>query len=585
MIKILAFESIHLIFPLRFIYITLLKKIMNSSNSAQTLLLYRLDQDNIFLSNSQNISGQTLNKNKDDVDALSILFYKFLGKKGICKDLKFKDLKLYDLYTRQVKLKLSGVIRGAIRISNLASKNKDKFTIITDSQSASIMKQALLFLNLPSENIVWKQSILLTACITLNSMIMRAIALLRMLIKPSKLPKEYFYKIHNPNLPTLLMTSPRKRPKDFFSSYVKGFESKFNIIIYCMGFISKDPIGYKRNSVKGRLGIISGLFRKEYFFFTESSYIADILLIFKNHSDLSLSIDIVNSLYCNPIDVHISRLQTNVIDNYLAIEAKRRGIFVLGDLQEEIFYCDAAVCSSKSENTQALELATRDQNKIAYKGSNSLIKYRLESFTADNDHYLHEKLNINLKKKIIFYASDPSREECQRYQTEKLLFNFFANRREYFFIIKTHSQDNGKVTYQAFIDSGKPSNIILIGDIVQNKRIVSRSFKIFEEFNFNAAVSSSDMFLTASSSSILQALALNVKAGIVDLYQNGYYDYLISAKAVMLINNENALNSFLDREQLKITDEILNICGINNSENFDMNSFLLSSLKQFRSKF
>ena len=100
------------------------------------------------------------------------------------------------------------------------------------------------------------------------------------------------------------------------------------------------------------------------------------------------------------------------------------------------------------------------------------------------------------------------------------------------------------------------------------------NFGQFKRYVFNRIISS-----------ILQALALNVKAGIVDLYQNGYYDYLISAKAVMLINNENALNSFLDREQLKITDEILNICGINNSENFDMNSFLLSSLKQFRSKF
>ena len=50
----------------------------------------------------------------------------------------------------------------------------------------------------------------------------------------------------------------------------------------------------------------------------------------------------------NNIDAHITRLQTNVLDNYLAIKAREKGIFILGDIQEEIFYCDAAVCPSDS---------------------------------------------------------------------------------------------------------------------------------------------------------------------------------------------------------------------------------------------
>ena len=40
-----------------------------------------------------------------------------------------------------------------------------------------------------------------------------------------------------------------------------------------------------------------------------------------------MSIDVVNSIFANKIDAHISRLQTNVVDNYLAIEAKK-GIYL-----------------------------------------------------------------------------------------------------------------------------------------------------------------------------------------------------------------------------------------------------------------
>jgi hypothetical protein len=545
---------------------------MNSPKIGLSILLYRLDQNNTFISNTENISGIPLNKNSADIDALSIMFYRFLGQKGTCKDLKFKELQLYNLYTRQVKLKLAGVIRGAIRVSNFVSDNKDKITIVTDIQSASIMREAFLFLNLSQENIIWKKSLTLTICISINSLLMRAISLFRMIFASTALPNEYYYKLLNPSSPTLLLTSPRKRPKDFFSSYIKNFEDRFNIIVYCMGFLSYDPSGYQRISIKRKFGLIRGLFRKEYFLFTVSSYIADILIIFKNLANLSHSIDVVKTLYSNEIDVHISRLQTNVIDNYLAIEAKKRGIFILGDLQEEIFYCDAAVCSSRSENTKALELALRDKENITYKGSNSLIQYRLEGFTPHDESYLHNILNINLNKKIIFYASDPSREECQRYQTEKFLFEFFVKRQEYVFIIKTHSQDNGRVTYQAFIDSGNPSNIILIGDMAQNKKIASTKFHIFNKFDFNAAVNSCDKFLTTSSSSILQALALNTKSGIVDLYNNGYYDYLIDEKAVMLITNENSLNEFLDNNDLYVSKNMLDFLGLNTQSNKRFNT-------------
>ena len=65
----------------------------------------------------------------------------------------------------------------------------------------------------------------------------------------------------------------------------------------------------------------------------------------------------------NNIDAHITRLQTNVLDNYLAIKAREKGIFILGDIQEEIFYCDEAVCPSESEFTESLKLALADHKQ------------------------------------------------------------------------------------------------------------------------------------------------------------------------------------------------------------------------------
>ena len=94
-----------------------------------------------------------------------------------------------------------------------------------------------------------------------------------------------------------------------------------------------------------------------------------------------------------------------------------------------------------------------------------IIKYRLENFSNKQDRYLHKLLGVDTQKKIIFYASDPSKEESQRYLTEKFLIDYFSRMKDFVFVMKTHTQDNGKVTNYAYLDSGNPSNVILIGDI------------------------------------------------------------------------------------------------------------------------
>ena len=581
--KMLAFDSIYIVTPLRKVYVALISKILNGAKTKNNILvLCRLDQDNVFIRDKRNLSGIKVGANKYHIDAMSIKFYRYLEKSGACDAILIKKLQLYKLFTRQAKLKLAGVLKCAYRIKNLSIESEENIEIISDRQTASIMKEAFLFLNYMPNNITWKANGLLTSCITINSLIMRFGSIVKMFISPTNLPKDYYYKHVDSNAPTVLITMPKRRPEDFFSTYVKEFSSQFNIVLYSLGFLQITPKNYKRIKIRRSIGVLHGVFNIKNLCLNSDSYVADILIIFRDHSNLSMGIDVVNSVFSNKIDAHISRLQTSIMDNYMAIEARRREVFILGDVMEEIFYCDAAIISSKMAYTESLKLALSSGAKVAYKGNNSLIKYRLKNFNNNQIHYLHKLLRVDNQKKIVFYASDPSKEESQRYLTEKFLITYFSRAEEFVFVIKTHPQDNGKITNYAFLDSGKPTNVILIGDITQKSKIISKQFILFDEFDFNAAIASSDGFLTTSSTSILQALVLGIKAGIVDMYDNGHFDYLVTQKAIMLINCEESLQYFLANKKLNVSESALSYYGLkNNDEEFELGDYLLECMNQF----
>jgi hypothetical protein len=583
MTKILAFDSMYIVNPVRKVYTGLVSQILNGKNPINNrLVLYRLDQDNVLINDKRNLTGMAIGAHKDHIEALSIEFYRYLEKSGSCNELVMKNQQLYQLYTRQVKLKLAGVLKCAFRIRSLSIDSGENLEIITDRQTVSIVKEVFLFLNYEPTNITWRVNGLLTSCISINSLIMRFSALVKMFISPSDLPKNYFYKYVDSAAPTILITMPKRRPDDFFSTYVEKLGGEFNIVLYSMGLLQTTPDNYKRIDIKRTTGVLRGIFNIKNICWSADSYIADILLIYRKHANLSASIDVTASIFSNKIDAHISRLQTSIVDNLLAIEARRRGVFILGDVFEEVYYCDSAVCASKSENTDSLKLALASSGKVTYKGSNSLINYRLKNFSDKKVNYLHELLKVDTQKKIIFYASDPSKEESQRYLTERFLIDSFSRLKDFIFVIKTHPQDNGKVTHYAYLDSGKPFNVILIGDITQGSNIISKQFILFDNFDFNVAISSSDGFLTFSSSSILQALTLGVKTGIVDKFGNGFYDYLINHKATMLINSEESLKFFLDNQKLDVSDDILSYCGLkNDNEEFDVGRHLLKCLGKF----
>ena len=188
-------------------------------------------------------------------------------------------------------------------------------------------------------------------------------------------------------------------------------------------------------------------------------------------------------------------------------------------------------------------------------------------------------IGVEREKKVIFYASDPSKEESLRYLTEKFLFTYFSQNSEFTFAIKTHPQDDGKITNSAYLDAGQPSNAILIGDRTQHKTIVSKAFNIFKEFDFNSAIASCDVFLTSSSSSILQAVVLKKKSGIVDLFENGFYDYLVKNKATMIINGEKSLDDFLLSSPPMVDNSMLSYFGLKSDSGFNLVEHLHQSLK------
>ena len=93
-----------------------------------------------------------------------------------------------------------------------------------------------------------------------------------------------------------------------------------------------------------------------------------------------------------------------VLDNYLALEAKRKGIFILADIFEEVYYCNEAIVSSKIDFRETINLALESNGTVFIKGQNDLIRYRLKNTNIINKNYLRNLFNIDKKKKDNFFC-------------------------------------------------------------------------------------------------------------------------------------------------------------------------------------
>ena len=228
MARILAFDSLHTVRPLRRLYLASVLYLLNLKDpSNKKLILYRLDQDNVFIRDKSNLSGLSTGLHQNKIDALSIQLYRNLEQSSQIKKISIKQLPIYQLYTRQIKLKLAGILNCAYRINNLSNECDENIEIITDHQTESIMKEAISFLDLNLEKISWKNSKILSLIISCNSLIMRLASLMKMTLSRSTLPKEYYQKEVNPSFPTVLLALPRRKPEDFYATYVGELEKKF----------------------------------------------------------------------------------------------------------------------------------------------------------------------------------------------------------------------------------------------------------------------------------------------------------------------------------------------------------------------
>ena len=578
--KILSFDSIYLAGPIRFLYLKKLAKMLRGGGSSPVrVFICRLDKNNIFLCDERNVSGTSTCVRQERIDALSMLFYRSFAESGLVDKPSINDVPLHRIYPRQVKLKLASVLSCALKLIKINEGFDSKLEVATDRQTAEIMMKALRFLNFDPRDIDWKISQSLSFLVTLNSLLMTTAAVAKSYVAPSKLPAEYYRRIVNPALPTVMYVLPHVRPEDLMRTYVAELEQGFNTILYSMGEIKKTPSGYEKLATGRSKSILKGLLRRKGGFYTAQSYFTDIMLIYSKHADLLHSVNVCNSVFSNRIDAYVCKQQTNALETYLSVEAKDRGVFVLADIMEEVFYCDAAICASENDRNASLELAVADGGGVAVKGGNSLIEYRMQNAIKFHESYIHKLLEIDLAKKILFYASDPSKEESHRFITEKFLMQQVSSVENCVLVIKTHPEDRGRVTNSAYLTAGKPLNVRLVGDLTRRSKMVSGNFQIFNDFDFHSAISSSDGFLTLSSSAILEAIALGVKTGVVDLFGKGFYDYLVVNRVSSLIKDQSSLQSFLEAENSPVPADALHRCGLLSAKtNFDLCAHLLAYL-------
>ena len=168
MTNILCFDSIHIIKPLRIIYLRIIQRLLEVTNTPEKrLILYRLDIENLFIRDDRNISGIPITVNAENIDALSIKFYRYLEKTGGCPEITIKNQPLFSLYTRQMKLKLAEVLKCAYRIINTANESSQVLEIVSDKQTIEIIKQAFIFLEYKSNKIKWTSKKSLTILVDL----------------------------------------------------------------------------------------------------------------------------------------------------------------------------------------------------------------------------------------------------------------------------------------------------------------------------------------------------------------------------------------------------------------------------------
>ena len=574
--KVLVFSAIYLLPFFEIIHSRVVKFLLTKRKFNRTIVVVtRNDDKKVFIDNVNNISGTSYDQSIYEINLLSFKFYQHLYSCGSTDSILFGKVPLYDLYTRQVKQKLAEVIKVALQIQRWSLLHEKNVEIVSDSQTIAMIIETFNFLEIDNNKIKWKKQAFLTFIVTFNSVLMRFAAIVKTKISNNSLPKVYYCKQQKSNNLTALVTLPIGGAERFFESYVKGIKH-INIVLYSLGELIKPLKGYNIANVDIEKIEFYGRYKLDCC--TVKSYIADILLINSKHVRLETCLNVVETIFRNEkIDFLINRQQVHVVDNYFTIRAKELKIPVIADIFEEVYYCDAAIIDANYSRV-ALMNEVLGEGEIVVRGKNEFMKFRMHDF-SDSAHNNYLALLLNIKdKRIIFYASDPGKNERQRYELECLLIRYFACLSRTILVIKTHHQDDGRVTLLAYNDSNRPDNVKLIGDIARKLNMPSIDFSIFSKFDFNAALKSCDGFMTSYSSAALQAVVLGVKVGILDTVNHGYLRPLIDKGGALLISDKESLKYFLVNKKWSATDDVLEFYGLQKKSNndFDLGRNLLN---------
>ena len=567
---VLIFNSIHLLKFIEIIYFKLVDFILEKKFNKSTIVIARNDKQNKYINYEINISGIKCGKTSEELNVLSFKFYKFLRQYGCQSRILFGNVPLYNLYTRQIKLKLYDVIEAALQLHewSMTKKNKE-YRIISDAQTIDIIFKAFNFLELNNKKIIWDKKLTLTFLIKLNSVIMRLAAIIKIFLSKSSLPKKYYRKKINEKFPSILITLPSKNPKVFLNSYVKKIKN-LNIILYSLADLQEKPDSYEVFNCEHKKKSFNGLF--SFFGFNDvESYIVDTMLIYSEHVDLYICTNVVEYILNNEkIDILLNRQQVHVVNNHFVNEAKKLNVSIISDVFEEIYLCDAAILSCRANLTKLTKFVL-GSSPYVIRGVNEFVRYRLFELNTIKKNYIKNLLGIEEKKKVIFYASDPLKQERQRYDAELFLINKISSHKNYYLVVKIHPQDSGEISSLAFNQSNKPKNVKLIKDKVQKHQVKINNFYTFDSFDFNAALASSDGFITSHSSSVLQALSLNIKIGILDMVRHNNFRPMIDYGGAVLIKDSNSLKYFLDQDKIFIPSDLLKFYGLDTEKSHDFN--------------
>ena len=472
------------------------------------------------------------------------LFYEFMKLKGKSSVTR-RDLQMEDLYARQVKVKLTEFLRSSLQLRDWLALRSGNNIIISDAQTIAILKDAFEFFSYETNAVNFIVSKRLTFIIYMNSFFLRIMSFVLMWSGFFYAKKTYYVR-ENSGKPCLLVTLPNTAGDEFYANYVKKLEDLFELVVLPLDNLEGKLHGYVARKADRRFTLANS----NMFFgplFNGVGFVRDCAVIQVNIRYFFASLNTVDYIFANEnVSFLLNRQQVKLVNNALVLLAFSRKIPIIAHVFEEVYYYDAALLPSEDYAANNLVPSLVDKPTVMSMRA-PLMSTRFSDDEPLDRAYLKKVLKLEKNKKVVFYASDPgalTTTPKQRISTELFLMSAFAADSDHTLVIKIHPSDDGMATHRAYLSAGEPLNVLLVAN-TSRRQYPSTHFKVFSTFHFNAALVSCDAFITSTSSSVLQAVMLGVKVGLVDTINHGLFRDLVTMNRAKLIDDKASLNDFL----------------------------------------